>query len=495
MTGKIINVRRDQALNQYSSSFDSYVNGEYLPIILIETQAASTAPTNPGGPPQQLDIPFLDSLSERCMEVLYQAHHLRVYCVMITAPNTLPRVIKNGRREIGNMLCRREFDNGSLPCVHVKFGVERSVQNIALGDDPAGGMWSFEASMARQQLLMLQDKQYSGVDHREVVIDDRTSTPLNQFSNIHDLMQWRVSRQTEELAYCTVDGRGKEGKGVNWKKFDQKVAGVAMYLKNKVKVQPGDHLLLMYTHSEDFVFAIHACFVLGAVAIPMGPIDQNRLNEDAPALLHIIADFKVKAILVNADVDHLLKIKQVSQHIKQSAVILKINMPHTYNTTKPPKQSSGCRDLKLTIRPAWVQSGFPVLVWTYWTPDQRRIAVQLGHSQIMALCKVQKETCQMTSTRPVLGCVRSTIGLGFIHTCVMGIFLAAPTYLVSPVDFASNPNILFQTLSRYKIKDAYATSQMLDHAIARGAGKNMSLHELKNLMIATDGRPRSDVCK
>ncbi|KAJ4362647.1 hypothetical protein N0V95_001355 [Ascochyta clinopodiicola] len=475
------------------SAFDSYVNGEYLPIILIETQAASTAPTNPGGPPQQLDVPFLDSLSERCMEVLYQEHHLRVYCVMITAPNTLPRVMKNGRREIGNMLCRREFDNGSLPCVHVKFGVERSVQNIALGDDPAGGMWSYEASMARQQYLMMQDKQYSGVDHREVVIDDRTSTPLNQFSNIHDLMQWRVSRQAEELAYCTIDGRGKEGKGVNWKKFDQKVAGVAMYLKNKVKVQPGDHLLLMYTHSEDFVYAVHACFVLGAVAIPMAPIDQNRLNEDAPALLHIVSDFKIKALLVNVDVDHLMKVKQVSQHIKQSAAILKVNIPHIYNTTKPPKQSSGCRDLGLTIRPAWVQAGYPVLVWTYWTPDQRRVAVQLGHNNIMALCKVQKETCQMTSTRPVLGCVRSTVGLGFIHTCIMGIFLAAPTYLVSPVDFAQNPNLLFQTMSRYKIKDAYATSQMLDHAIARGAGKAMHLHELKNLMIATDGRPRVDV--
>ncbi|KAF2729456.1 acetyl-CoA synthetase-like protein [Polyplosphaeria fusca] len=475
------------------SAFDSNVNGEYLPIILIETQAASTAPTNPGGPPIQLNIPFLDSLSERCMEVLYQEHHLRVYCVMITAPITLPRIIKNGRREIGNMLCRREFDNGSLPCVHVKFGVERAVQNLALGDDPMGGIWSPLASNARQNYLMLQDKQYSGVDHREVVIDDRTSTPLNQFSNIHDLMQWRVSRQTEELAYCTIDGRGREGKGVNWKKFDLKIAAVAMYLKNKVKVKAGDHLLLMYTHSEEFVFAVHACFCLGVTAIPMAPIDLNRLNEDAPALLHIIADFRVKAILVNSEVDHLLKLKQVSQHLKQSAIILKVNLPNTYNTSKPPKQSSGCRDHGLTMRPAWVQPGYPVLVWTYWTPDQRRIAVQLGHNTIMALCKVQKETCQMTSTRPVLGCVRSTIGLGFIHTCVMGIFLAAPTYLVSPVDFAQNPNILFQTLSRYKIKDAYATSQMLDHAMAHGAGKNMSMHELKNLMIATDGRPRADV--
>src|SRR4051812_1723821 len=162
-----------------SSAFDAHVNGEYLPIILIETQSASTTPTNPGGPPQQLDINFLDSLSERCIEVLYHAHHLRVYCVMITAPNTLPRVVKNGRREIGNMLCRKEFDNGVLSCVHVKFGVENAVQNLALGDDPAGGIWSPLASTTRQNYLIMQDKQYSGVDHREVVIDDRTSTPLN----------------------------------------------------------------------------------------------------------------------------------------------------------------------------------------------------------------------------------------------------------------------------------------------------------------------------
>src|SRR5205814_1397206 len=144
----------------------------------------------------------------------------------------------------------------------------------------------------------------------------------------------------------------------------------------------------------------------------------------------------------------------------------------------------------------WVERGTAALVWVYWTPDQRRIAVQLGHDTIMAMCKVQKETCQMTSSRPILGCVRSTMGVGFIHTCFMGIFLAVPTYLVSPVDFSSNPTILFQTISRYKIKDTYATSQMMDHAMAHGAGKGGPggmLQELKNLMITTDSRPRVDV--
>ena len=173
--------------------------------------------------------------------------------------------------------------------------------------------------------------------------------------------------------------------------------------------------------------------------------------------------------------------------------MLKVSLPPTYNTTKPSKQSAGCRDLGLTVNPAWVKPGWPAIVWTYWTPDQRRTAVQLGHDTIMGICKVQKETCQMTSSRPVLGCVRSYSGIGFVHTMLMGTFVGATTYLVSPVDFAANPLSLFHALARYKIKDTYATAQMLDHAMHVTQAKGLQLHELKNMMIATDGRPRLDV--
>ncbi|KAG5981930.1 hypothetical protein E4U55_002491 [Claviceps digitariae] len=475
------------------SAFDVFVNDEHLPVVVVETASASTAPLASGGPPRQPDTTLLDSLAERVMEVLMEEHHLRLYCVMITPPNSLPRVIKNGRREIGNMLCRREFDLGNLPCVHVKFGVEHAVLNLPIGVDPIGGIWSQISSESRSDILAPAEKQYSGIDRREVVIDDRTSTPLNNFACISDLIQWRVARQPDDLAYCTIDGRGREGKGVPWRKFDQKVAAVAIYLKNKVKIRPGDHVVLMYTHSEEFVFAIHAGINLGAVVIPMAPLDQNRLNEDVPAFLHIVADYNVRAVLVNQEVDHLLKLKPVASHIKQSAQILKIAIPHVYNTTKPPKQNSGLRDLGLTIDPAWVRPGHPVLVWTYWTPDQRRIAVQLGHDTIMGMCKVQKETCQMTSSRPVLGCVRSTTGLGFIHTCLMGIYTGSPTYLLSPVEFAQSPLSLFVALSRYKIKDTYATPQMLDHAMAVMPAKGFTLHELRNMMITAESRPRVDV--
>ncbi|RMZ83893.1 hypothetical protein DV737_g1449, partial [Chaetothyriales sp. CBS 132003] len=475
------------------SAFDCFVNDEHLPIVLLESASASTAPVTSGGPPRQLDIALLDSLAERTMEVLYQEHHLRVYCVLITQPGILPRVTKNGGREIGNMLCRREFDNGNLPCVHVKFGVERAVQNLPTGQDVLNGMWSPAASASRADLLYDQDSQWSGIDHREVVIDDRTATTLTNFTNIFDLMQWRVARQPDDLAYCTVDGRGKEGKALPWKKFDLRVASVAVYLKNKVKLKPGDHVVLMYTHSEEYVFAVYASIVLGLIAVPVAPLDVNRLSEDAPAYLHIVADMAVKAVLCNHDVDQLFKQKVVSQHLKQSAQYLKTPIPPVFNTTKPSKQSHGCRDLGLTVDPAWTAPSKPVLIWTYWTPDQRRISVRLGHDTILGMCKVQKETCQMTSSKPVLGCVRSTMGIGFIHTVLMGVYNGSRTYLLSPLDFAQNPHILFMALSRYKVKDTYATAQMLDFAMSRMQTKGFSLHELKNMMIINEARPRQDL--
>ncbi|SPO01088.1 probable acyl CoA ligase-like protein [Cephalotrichum gorgonifer] len=489
----ILSILRGLPMISDASAFDVLVNEEHLPILVVESLAASVAPLTSGGAPRQLDRALLESLAERCMEILEQEHNIRLYCVMISPPNSLPRIVRNGRREIGNMLCRRDFDLGTLPCAHVKFGVERAVLNLPVGVDPIGGIWSQVASQTRAEFLVPADKQYSGIDRREVVIDDRTSTPLNQFSCITDLIQWRVARQPDELAYCTIDSRVREGKGVTWKKFDQKIAAVAMYLKNKVKVRAKDHIILMYTHSEDFVYALHACISLGTIVIPMAPLDQNRLSEDVPAFLRLVQDFGVKFVLVNQEVDHLLKLKPVSSHIKQSAHISRTPTPNIYNTSKISKQTSGLRDLGIVMDPAWIQPTYPVIIWTYWTPDQKRLSVQLGHDTILGMCKVQKETCQMTSSRPVLGCVRSMTGLGFIHSCLMGIYIGTPTYLLSPVEFAQQPMSLFVSLSRYKIKDTYATPQMLDHAMAMMAGKGFTLRELKNMMISAEGRPRVDV--
>jgi len=410
-----------------SAAFDVSVNEEHLPVVLLESPAASTAPVTPSGPPRELDYNLLNRIANKCIDVLLEDHQVRIYCILISAPNTLPRSVKSGRREIGNMLCRKDFEMGSLPFVLVKFAVERTVLNLPVGQDPVGGIWSFAASRERWDWLGIEEKQYSGIDRREKVVDEKTSKTISDFKSIVDVIQFRAQRQPEELAYLTIDARGREGKAMGWKKFDLKIAATAQYIRARTTVRPGTAAILMYTHSEDFVLAVHACLCLGIIGIPMQILDENRLSEDVPALLQVIHDFNVQGILVNGDAEGSLKTRSISNHLKQSAQAAKIQLPSIFNTSKPSKTNKGCKEMGFVVKEAWLTASWPALVWTYWTPDQRRVAVELGHDTIMAMCKVQKETCQMTGTRPVIGCVRSYSGLGFIHTCFIGAYIGTFT--------------------------------------------------------------------
>ena len=475
------------------SAFDTLVNGEYLPVLVLESTLGSVTAL-PGMTPKY-DLTALNDLAEKAMNAVFDGHKVRVYCILITAPNSLPRIIRSGRSEIGNMLCKRKFDLGLLPAVFVKFSIDKAIRGIPVGQDLEGGIWMPSVSQLRADSLYGAEKQYSGVDFRDVVIDDRTSVPLSDFESIVHILQWRVLHQPDELAYKTIENKTKEGAGLSWKKFDRKIATVALVLKNKLGLKPGMHVILMYTHSEEFVIAVYACLVTGIIPVPIAPVDSNRLNEDVPALLNIIKDYSIRAILLNHDTDSAMKSKVVSQHLKQSASVSKVTLPTFYNTSKPKIGSSGCKELRLIPKPEWLADNATCIVWLYWTPDHRRIAVRLNHKTILGMSKVQKETCQMPSTRPLVGCVRSVSGIGFIHTCFLGIYLGASTLMISPIEYAQNPLRFYLTLSRYKVKDTYSTPQMLDHACNTLRPKNFSLADTKNIIITFDGRPRTDISK
>lgn len=501
------------------SAFDVFVNGEHLPVAVLETSLATSAVG--GGASSgssgsgasgvittqtnynfainsQSNMNALNELAEKCMEILNEVHGVRLYCVLITPSNSLPRIVRSGRSEIGNMLCKRRFDLGALPATYVKFGIDKAIRSLPVGQDPVGGIWSPAISRIRTDSLEDAEKQYSGVDFRGIVIDDRTAAPLSDFESIVQILQWRVTHQSDELAYSTIDIRAREGKGLSWKKFDQKVATVANHLKLKLRLRAGDSLLLMYTHSEEYVIAVYACFVLGITAIPISPLDSTRLQEDIPAFLDIIKHYGVRTMLVNNDTEGIMKMKAIHQQLKTTSSTLKMStdtaVPQMINTAKlKVNATASTKDMNLDAK--CLMPDFPALVWLYWTPDHRYHAVQMGHNAVMGMCKIQKETCQMTSTRPIVGCVRSVNGLGFLHTCTMGVYLGASTLLVSPVDYATNPATFFLTLSRYKVKDTYSTPQMIDHACATMKPKGFSLAETKNLMVTTDGRPRTDLVK
>ncbi|KTW31511.1 hypothetical protein T552_00153 [Pneumocystis carinii B80] len=472
------------------TSFDIFINGEYYPIVVLELPASIISP-DPSEQSNVSDYNVLDTIIQKCKKVLLDLHNIKVYCIMLALSNTLPRVNKNGHKEISNMLCRKGFELGTLPCEHVKFFINEVTLDLPVGEDPVGGIWSKIAVQKRQELLCSKKKQYSAGDERALSMDDRTLINLFTYGTIIDVLQWRVASQSDEPALSVIDSRGKD-KSITWKKLDLKIANVANYLKFKIKLQSGDHAILMYTQSDDFLYAIHACFCLGIIAIPIPPLNTFRLSEDIPSFLGVISDFKIKAVLVNNQTDSTFKSKLFSYNIKRYAPATKIVLPNIINTSKSPKQTLGCVESGFMLDQEWIDLKIPALIWLYWSPDRRRTAVELGHETIMSCCRIQKETCQMSSSRPLLGCMQATTGIGFLHSYILGIYMGATTYLVSPRDFVANPLILFDSIAKFKVKDTYIAPEALNDAIEAIQTKDTCLHELRNLMITFNCRPQFD---
>ncbi|EMR10550.1 hypothetical protein PNEG_01256 [Pneumocystis murina B123] len=472
------------------TSFDIFINGEYYPIVVLEFPASIITP-DPSEQSNTSNHNILDAITQKCKKALLNSHNIKVYCIMMALSNTLPRVNKNGHKEISNMLCRKGFELGTLPCEHVKFLINEVTLDLPVGEDPIGGIWSKVATQKRQELLCSEKKQYSVGDERTLSMDDQTLINLFAYGSIIDVLQWRVASQSDELALSVIDSKGRD-RGVTWKKLDLKIANVANYLKFKIKLQSGDHAILMYTQSDDFLYAIHACFCLGIIAIPIPPLNTSRLSEDIPSFLGVISDFKIKAVLVNNETDSTFKSKLFSYNIKRYTSIAKIVLPNIINTSKSPKQTLGCIESGFMLDQEWIDLKVPALIWLYWSPDRRRTAVELGHETIMSCCRIQKETCQMSSSRPLLGCMQGTSGIGFLHSYILGIYIGATTYLVSPRDFIANPLILFDSIAKFKVKDTYIAPEALSDAIEAIQTKDTCLHELRNLMITFNSRPQFD---
>lgn len=501
--------------------FDVFIGNEYLPVAIIEAEVIRKSSVDPnnndntgtGGSRTQggsgdatlatsavpLNEPVLNSIAQSCFDTLYKHHLLRLYCVLVVDCDTLPKIMRSGGREIANMLCKKRFLEGSLRADYVKFFVSKSISMIPHGEDVIGGIWSPYVSRLRNSALKNYPSQFSAIDYRDKSLDDKTGAPLTDFQSIIDILKFRVASDGDAVAFQSIDNSGKSAsKPLTWKKFEHRVYGVCSYLIDKLSIRPGKYIILMYSLSEEFVIAVYACLICGIIPIPMLPFDSNRIGEDFPAFLGVIRDFDVHEIFVNEEVEKFLKNGPVADALKKMNN-KKIWINKIKNTGKLTKVSN-IASLNSKIKKYQGEAKFRddstvAMVWLNFTSDHYRIGATLSHKNIIGICKVFKETCNLSSKSSIVGCVRHSSGVGFVQAVLLGVFLGTTTYLSSPVTFAENPLAFFLSLARHKVKDVFVTEQMLKYAAIKFTPKGFNLANLKNMMISTEGRVEIDLLR
>lgn len=493
--------------------FDVFIGNEYLPVAIVEAEVIrrvideSDAASTTGAKNRDkidytaapLNEPVLNVIAQKCFDTLNKHHFLRLYCLVVVDCDTLPKIMRSGGLEIANMLCKKRFFEGSLRAEFVKFFVRQSISMIPYGEDVLGGIWSPYASELRSASLSRFMPQLSTIDYRQKSIDDRTGAPLTDFKSIIDILKFRVAQSGDSVAFQNIDPSGKSSlKPLTWKKFELRVYALCNHIMTKTTLKSGEYVVLMYSLSEDFIVAVYACFLLGIVPVPMLPFDSNRIGEDFPAFVGVVKDFDIHEVFVNEDVEKYMKNGPVADALKR----MNHRRPKALKVKSTSKITKVSNTASLNSKIAKYQSearfrdeATTSLVWLHFTSDHYRMGACLSHKNIVSICKVFKETCNLSSKSSIVGCVRHSNGIGFVQACLLGVFLGTTTYLSSPVNFAENPLAFFLSLSKYKVKDVFVTEQMLKYAVTKFTPKGFNLSYLKNMMISTENRVEIDLLK
>jgi hypothetical protein len=374
------------------------------------------------------------------------------------------------------------------------------------------------------------------------VLDDVTMVDLTAFPTVSHIILWRSERQPDDIAFTTIDSKGRESRSVTYRKLSMKIHSLSHYLVVKKGIRPREHAIVMFPHGLDYVVAIHACLYAGIVPIPFAPPDTNRLKEDIPALLTLVNDFEVQAIICNSTVEELLKgkpvqsmLKAVYKHQKAKMTSEEIPLPSpsslassassiasfsSMSSTSSAKSSSSSlknssRSRTLDLLPplvllgkapklktpmhiddrlfyfAGAQFGRPsplspdpstphqmitlstpiAIVHVTYSADFTRTVVQCGHTTLLEQCRLQSIQGRMLNSvssvlenikgpgrnvaeastesfigrppahRPLVSCIRSYNGLALLYSVFLGVYVGANTIMISPFDFALNPQV------------------------------------------------------
>ncbi|SCU88210.1 LADA_0E08834g1_1 [Lachancea dasiensis] len=514
---------------------------EHFLVMAIESSLASNAAiatsTNsilPNAQQKEQQEKRMTVVVEQIYKILWIFHRIQPICIMLVSPGSLPR--RYCSLEIANSTVEKKFLSGLLNSKFVKFQLD----NVILDFIPHSSfvnesIFSEHLSKLRHEAIA-QDTAYltgsspaltwqtSGIDYRERSLDYRTGTDLAPFPNILEILEWRVRKHGDEIAFndgkamtpSSATNSGGLHSKVSWKTFSSFVGCfVKKIIQSKTPLKSGDHVIILCGNSVEYVAMVLACFYCNLVVIPMAPLVESHATEEVDFLLSVTVNYKVKRVFVDSS---MLAILEDGTCISKAVRRFKHLLPKITNFSKIKKKADvSFSTLKSLLKDKNGQVTVSSQVCVVWIDrrcdSQREINVVMTHKVLLHMCKIFKETLQLTADHPLLSMYTHTTGLGFIQSCLLGIYVGTTTLLYNSDEVISDPTSFLLALQNLSIKDLILSPEILysvlDYANkliqngkSMGPGKFTSrsvasavgpdfFKRVQNIMIPSRGRPRT----
>ncbi|XP_058055319.1 disco-interacting protein 2 [Anopheles bellator] len=411
----------------------------------------------------------------RVLQAVDSIHQVGIYCLALVPPNHLPKTPLGG---IHLTEARRRFLEGSLHPANVLMCPHTCVTNL-----PKPREIHHDASVGPASVMvgnLVQGNRLASAQGRDIGLADDNE---RKHQLITGVLRWRASSSPDHVLYTLLNSKGAVAKTLTCSELHKRAEKIAALLQERGKVNPGDHVALIFPPGLDLICAFYGCLYLGAVPVTIRPPHPQNLITTLPTVRMIVDVSKSGIILSIQSIIKLLKSREAATSIDPKS------WPTILDIEDNPKR-------KLAAIANCTLDSTAYLDFSVSTCG-RLSGVIITHRSLSSLCASLKLACELYPSRHVALCLDPYCGLGFSMWTLISVYSGHHSILIAPYEVEANPSLWLSTLSQYRVRDTFCSygvielcTKALSNSIQALKQRNINLGCVRTCVVVAEERPR-----
>nr|XP_032800431.1 LOW QUALITY PROTEIN: disco-interacting protein 2 homolog C-like [Petromyzon marinus] len=413
----------------------------------------------------------------RVLQAVDGVHQVGVYCMALLPANSLPKTPLGG---IHLSEVRQRFLEGTLHpcnvlvCPHTcvtNLPKPRQKQPVDVG--PASVMVG--SLVAGKRIAQASGRDLGPCD------DDPTKKSLY----LSEVLQWRAVTTPDHVIFILLNAKGAVASSVSCLQLHRRAERVAVALLERARVNPGDHVALLYAPGIELIASFYGCLYVGCVPVTVRPPQPQHVATTLPTARMVVEVSKSACVLTSQAVVKLLRSKDAGPAVDARAWPLIIDTDDLPKR-RPTQLYSPCEPDALCYLDYSVSTSGTLA------------GVKMPHGAVGALCRSIKLQCELYPSREVALCLDPYCGMGFVLWCLSSVYSGHQSILIPPSELELNVSLWLSAVSQYRVRDTFCSYSAME-LCTRGLGtqtdvlkaRGVDLSRVRTCVVVAEERPRA----
>ncbi|CCQ58245.1 fatty acyl-AMP ligase [Crocosphaera watsonii] len=255
--------------------------------------------------------------------------------------------------------------------------------------------------------------------------------PINEFSNLVDLLRWRAINQPTQKAYTFLKHGKTELDNLTYQKLDLRARNIAA--KMQLSGLTGERALLLYPPGLEFISAFFGCLYAGVIPIPLYP---PKRNQNLSRLQSVVTNAEAKLALTTQDI-----LKNLTKHFVKIPDFAGLNWFTTDNYQENLAQA--------WHNPEIMDNSLAFLQYTSGSTGNPK-GVMVSHKNLLINSADLDRGWEHDSNSVIVTWLPTFHDMGLIYGVIQPLYKGIPCYMMAPASFLQSPVRWLQAITCYK---------------------------------------------